>query len=143
MYARIKNNTVVGMFHSLPSTHENISGFDTLTKDELEAHGFYEVQETDGTYDPVTQVRIEQAIFNNGTVTRTYTVTDKVGEALSSALLEVVHKQRSAAYPDYREFIDGMVKIHSSDAAVSAAGDAQVKAYCDACLAVKLKYPKV
>jgi hypothetical protein len=41
-------------------------------------------------------------------------------------------EQRAAEYPDFREYIDGIVK-----------GDqAQVQAYIDACLAVKAKYPK-
>ncbi len=39
---------------------------------------------------------------------------------------------RAAEYPDYRDYLDGIVK-----------GDqAQVQAYIDACLAVKAKYPK-
>lgn len=40
--------------------------------------------------------------------------------------------QRAAEYPPMTDYIDGIVK-----------GDtAQVQAYIDACLAVKLKYPK-
>lgn len=40
--------------------------------------------------------------------------------------------QRAAAYPPITDYIDGIVK-----------GDtAQVQAYIDACLAVKLQYPK-
>lgn len=39
---------------------------------------------------------------------------------------------RAAEYPDYRDYLDGIVK-----------GDqAQVQVYIDACLAVKAKYPK-
>lgn len=39
---------------------------------------------------------------------------------------------RSAEYPDFRDYLDGIVK-----------GDqAQVQTYIDACLAVKAKYPK-
>lgn len=39
---------------------------------------------------------------------------------------------RAAEYPDFRDYLDGIVK-----------GDqAQVQAYIDACLAVKAKYPK-
>lgn len=40
--------------------------------------------------------------------------------------------KRLAEYPDFREYLDGIVK---NDAA-------QIKAYIDACLAVKAKYPK-
>ena len=40
--------------------------------------------------------------------------------------------KRAAEYPDYRDYLDGLVK-----------GDqAQMQAYIDACLAVKAKYPK-
>jgi hypothetical protein len=40
--------------------------------------------------------------------------------------------KRAAEYPDFREYLDGIVK-----------GDvAQQQAYIDACLAVKAKYPK-
>jgi preprotein translocase subunit SecD len=41
-------------------------------------------------------------------------------------------RQRAAEYPDFKEYLDGIVK-----------GDAaQVQAYIDACNAVKAKYPK-
>ena len=41
-------------------------------------------------------------------------------------------QQRAAEYPDFREYLDGVVK-----------GDqAQIQAYIDACNAVKAKYPK-
>lgn len=49
---------------------------------------------------------------------------------------------RAAAYPDFREFLDAMVKSHSPDQAVAIEGDVQLKAYCDACLAVKARIPK-
>jgi hypothetical protein len=40
--------------------------------------------------------------------------------------------KRTAEYPDFRDYLDGIVK-----------GDqAQIQAYIDACLAVKAKYPK-
>jgi hypothetical protein len=41
-------------------------------------------------------------------------------------------KLRASEYPDFREYLDGVVK-----------GDQeQIQNYIDACLAVKLKYPK-
>lgn len=44
----------------------------------------------------------------------------------------IYQKQREKDYPDFREYLDGVVK-----------GDtAQIQAYIDACLAVKAKYPK-
>ncbi len=39
---------------------------------------------------------------------------------------------RARAYPDFRDYLDGIVK----------GNQAQVQAYIDACLAVKAKYPK-
>lgn len=41
-------------------------------------------------------------------------------------------RKRAAEYPDFRDYLDGVVK-----------GDqAQIQTYIDACLAVKAKYPK-
>jgi hypothetical protein len=41
-------------------------------------------------------------------------------------------EKRAAEYPDFKDYLDGVVK-----------GDqAQIQAYIDACLAVKAKYPK-
>ena len=58
---------------------------------------------------------------------------DAAWAAKESADAAVVYKaQRTAEYPDFRDYLDGIVK-----------GDqAQVQAYIDACLAVKAKYPK-
>jgi hypothetical protein len=51
-------------------------------------------------------------------------------EALVAA--EAYKEQRAKEYPDFKDYIDGIVK-----------GDnAQVQAYINACLAVKNKYPK-
>lgn len=54
-------------------------------------------------------------------------------EQLTKELSKSRYKtERALAYPDFREYLDGVVK-----------GDqAQIKAYIDACLAVKAKYPK-
>jgi hypothetical protein len=41
-------------------------------------------------------------------------------------------KLREKEYPDFREYLDGLVKGDTS----------QIQAYIDACLAVKAKYPK-
>jgi hypothetical protein len=51
-------------------------------------------------------------------------------EALVSA--NAYKESRAAEYPDFKDYLDGIVK-----------GDtAQVQAYIDACNAVKAKYPK-
>ena len=53
-----------------------------------------------------------------------------------------VRKQREMAYPKMQDYLDGVAKASSVDPAIKAAGEAQISAYCQACLAVKLKYPK-
>jgi hypothetical protein len=51
-------------------------------------------------------------------------------EALVTA--NAYKEKRAAEYPDFRDYLDGIVK-----------GDqAQIQAYIDACQAVKTKYPK-
>ena len=45
---------------------------------------------------------------------------------------EAYKAKRAAEYPDFRDYLDGIVK----------GDDKQVQAYIDACLAVKAKYPK-
>lgn len=59
-------------------------------------------------------------------------ITDEEAEALRPVIELTYAEKRVAEYPDFRDYIDGVVK-----------GDqAQVQAYIDACLAVKAKYPK-
>lgn len=51
---------------------------------------------------------------------------------LNSAPKPTYTELRAAEYPDFRDYLDGVVK-----------GDqAQIQKYIDACLAVKAKYPK-
>jgi hypothetical protein len=58
---------------------------------------------------------------------------DAAWTAKESADAAVVYKaQRTSEYPDFRDYLDGIVKGDQS----------QVQAYIDACLAVKAKYPK-
>ncbi len=47
-----------------------------------------------------------------------------------------------AAYPDFRDFIDAEVKIHSGNAELAAEGQQQLAGYIEACLAVKARFPK-
>jgi hypothetical protein len=60
-------------------------------------------------------------------------ITDEEAESLRPQPPAPTYAElRAAEYPDYRDYLDGIVK-----------GDqAQVQAYIDACLAVKAKYPK-
>lgn len=50
--------------------------------------------------------------------------------------------KRMAAYPDFRDFIDAEVKIHSGNAELAAEGQQQLAGYIEACLAVKARFPK-
>lgn len=53
-------------------------------------------------------------------------------DLIRSSELLVAQQKRASEYPPIQDYIDGVVK-----------GDqAQIQAYIDACLAVKLKYPK-
>jgi hypothetical protein len=59
-------------------------------------------------------------------------ITDAEAEALRPVNELTYSKLRAAEYPDYRDYLDGVVK-----------GDqAQIDAYIAACQAVKDKYPK-
>jgi hypothetical protein len=59
-------------------------------------------------------------------------ITNEEAEALRPVIELTYAEKRAAEYPDFKDYIDGVVK-----------GDqAQVQAYIDACLAVKAKYPK-
>lgn len=58
---------------------------------------------------------------------------DSQWESIQTIVASEAYKdQRANEYPDFRDYLDGIVK----------GDDAQVQAYIDACLAVKAKYPK-
>ena len=66
-------------------------------------------------------------------------ITKKEADAINLAKLQVdfnllnYAEKRTREYPDFRDYLDGIVK-----------GDqAQIQAYIDACIAVKAKYPKL
>jgi hypothetical protein len=59
-------------------------------------------------------------------------VTYDLAQADALVAANAYKVSRAAEYPDFKEYLDGIVK-----------GDvAQQQAYIDACLAVKAKYPK-
>ena len=60
-------------------------------------------------------------------------ITDEEAEALRPQPLAPTYRElRAAEYPDFRDYLDGVVKCDQ----------AQIDAYVAACLAVKAKYPK-
>jgi len=75
-----------------------------------------DVQTGEQTVVPMTEAEIAEAQAN---------------WAASQAAIPYTEK-RAKEYPDYRDYLDGIVK----------GDDAQVQAYIDACKAVKEKYPK-
>jgi tRNA A37 N6-isopentenylltransferase MiaA len=59
-------------------------------------------------------------------------ITAEVARLQAEHEAKEYQRQRAAEYPDFRDYLDGVVK-----------GDqAQIDAYIAACLAVKAKYPK-
>ena len=56
--------------------------------------------------------------------------------------LRLVRKLRERAYPPEADYLDGIAKASSDDSSLRAAGEAQIKAYCKACLQVKRDHPK-
>jgi hypothetical protein len=59
-------------------------------------------------------------------------ITDAEAEALRPVNALSYAEKRATEYPDFRDYLDGVVKGNQT----------QVQAYIDACLAVKAKYPK-
>lgn len=75
---------------------------------------------------------IQNQAAYNAFVDRAKTIHEKTIADQRVAAIAEYQRQRAAAYPPITDYIDGIVK-----------GDtAQVQAYIDACLAVKLQYPK-
>ncbi len=75
---------------------------------------------------------IDDASFAHYLPTGSVEITDEEAEALRPVHTPTYAELRVAEYPDYRDYLDGVVK-----------GDqAQIDAYIAACQAVKNKYPK-
>lgn len=75
---------------------------------------------------------IDDASFAHYLPTGSVEITDEEAEALRPVYTPTYAELRAAEYPDYRDYLDGVVK-----------GDqAQIDAYIAACQAVKNKYPK-
>ena len=76
---------------------------------------------------------LDDASFANYLPEGCVEITDEEADALRPVPPEPTYAElRAAEYPDYRDYLDGVVK-----------GDqAQIDAYIAACQAVKAKYPK-
>ena len=92
------------------------------------ATGDYETGQPDGQPDQVLRWNAEKLGPQP-----TQEQLDATWEIKVAADNAVAYKaKRAAEYPDFRDYLDGIVKNDQ----------AQVQAYIDACLAVKAKYPK-
>jgi hypothetical protein len=75
---------------------------------------------------------VDDASFAHYLPTGSVEITDEEAEALRPVHTPTYSELRAAEYPDYRDYLDGVIK-----------GDqAQIDAYIAACQAVKNKYPK-
>jgi hypothetical protein len=60
------------------------------------------------------------------------TILNKQQELIAQYQANEYKRQRAIEYPDFKEYLDGIVK----------GDDAQIQKYINDCLAVKAKYPK-
>jgi hypothetical protein len=76
---------------------------------------------------------LEKPVWEGGQKKPTKEEVEVEAERLQKEWEDVEYQRlRAPEYPDFKEYLDGLVK-----------GDAeQMQAYIDACLAVKAKYPK-
>ena len=76
---------------------------------------------------------INQIIWLNGTTPiDNETILNKQQELITEYQANEYKRQRAKEYPDFKEYLDGIVK----------GDDAQIQKYINDCLAVKAKYPK-
>lgn len=105
----IDNYSLIG----IPTNEKEFFDFVKLVKgiDENETIVFYDIDEYPFTYNQFIEKYGEEKDF--------YEATE-------------YQRLRAAEYPDFKEYLDGIVK----------GDEAQVQAYIEACKAVKEKYPK-
>jgi len=76
---------------------------------------------------------INQITWLNGTTPiDNETILNKKQELIAEYQANEYKRQRANEYPDFKEYLDGIVK----------GDDAQIQKYINDCLAVKAKYPK-
>ena len=76
---------------------------------------------------------INQITWHNGTTPiDNQTILNKQQELIAAYENNEYKRNRSKEYPDFKEYLDGIVK----------GDDAQIQKYINDCLAVKVKYPK-
>jgi len=76
---------------------------------------------------------LNQITWHNGTTPiAKQTILNKQKELIAEHQANEYKRQRANEYPDFIEYLDGVVK----------GDDAQIQKYINDCLAVKAKYPK-
>jgi hypothetical protein len=76
---------------------------------------------------------INTLVWENGTTPiDNQTILNKQQELIAEYQANEYKRQRANEYPDFKEYLDGIVK----------GDDAQIQKYINDCLAVKAKYPK-
>jgi hypothetical protein len=76
---------------------------------------------------------LNQITWHNGTTPiAKQTILNKQKELIAEHQAKEYQRQRANEYPDFIEYLDGIVK----------GDDAQIQKYINDCLAVKAKYPK-
>ena len=76
---------------------------------------------------------LNQITWHNGTTPiAKQTILNKQKELIAEHQAKEYQRQRAKEYPDFIEYLDGIVK----------GDDAQIQKYINDCLAVKAKYPK-
>lgn len=68
---------------------------------------------------------------------------DKIIAVYAETYVEPDYREKRASeYPDFREYLDAMVKINSGSEELISDGKVQLQNYYNLCLKVKEKYPK-
>jgi len=76
---------------------------------------------------------VDTIVWENGTTPiAKELILEKVAEFQAEYDSKEYQRQRTKEYPDFKEYLDGIVK----------GDDAQIQKYINDCLAVKVKYPK-
>jgi hypothetical protein len=76
---------------------------------------------------------INTLVWENGTTPiDNQIILNKQQELIAEYQANEYKRQRAKEYPDFKEYLDGIVK----------GDDAQIQKYINDCLAVKAKYPK-
>lgn len=132
MFIKINNNQIEKYPYSveqLRRDNPNTSFSEVMPNDRLAEWGVYLVKPSaPPDIDYTKNVTEQTPVFVDGEWQQVWEVTD----ATQEEILQRIRDLRASEYPDFRDYLDGVVK-----------GDqTQIDKYIADCLAVKAKYPK-